>query len=359
MIEIKDWFTGERRLRHRPDSLAGAKLRGASLRYADLRNQVLRGANLQKADLRGALLWNTDLRGADLTDALLGYFDMVEFIDDPGADLTGVNLRGAIYDAQTRWPDGFAPQYSGARLENAPPAPARMAPGPRTFAIGDVHGQTEKLRKLLAKLKALAASGDALVFIGDLIDRGPDSRGSINLVLEQLGGGWPGPVTVLKGNHEAMLLSGLDGDPEFTRDAWFRYGGISTLQSYGVGWQEEEWQGSIPAGHVGFLRSLKTWHRDAHGIYVHAGLHPGQAPEETGEEILLWTREAFYTSDHEWDLPVVFGHTPMYEPPVAMNRQPAWRPMLRTEKIGIDTGAGYGGPLTAVVLPQREFVFVP
>jgi serine/threonine protein phosphatase 1 len=356
-MEIVDWYTGRVLL---GGVGPGANLRGASLRFADLRGADLRHANLEGADLRGALLWNTDLCGARLDHALLGFFEGVEGRYRPGDDLTGANFWNAVYDAATRWPAGSSPHRLGAiEAAHAPTAPPVPAAGFRTFAVGDVHGQAEKLRALLALLHAHAAPGDALVFLGDLIDRGPDSRDVLEVVLAEAQGNWPGPVHALRGNHEAMLLDALDGDPEVVRAGWLQYGGLDTLDSYGgEEWALENWSAHLPPAHLDFFRSLGLWHQDQHGIYVHAGLRPGRQPHETGEETLLWVREKFYASDYRWEKVVVFGHSPRAEPPDGPEAAPRWRPMNRPEKIGLDTGAGHGGPLTAVVLPARDFFLV-
>jgi uncharacterized protein YjbI with pentapeptide repeats len=360
LIDVRDWYTGAARFRYASDVLKDAPLRDARLRYADLRGADLKGVDLRGADLRGALLWKADLRGANLTSALLGFFESVEGRYDSLADLTGANLWGAVYDRNTRWPAGFAPGLRGAvEAEGARARPIITEPAAeqsRTFVVGDVHGHADKLRALLRQLQELARPGDALVFLGDYIDRGPDSRGVIDLALAQMDGCWEGSVTALKGNHEDMLLYCLETDPAFAGRGWFQYGGLETLDSYaGEDWPED-WMDLLPPAHVAFLRGLKRWHQDANGIYVHAGLRPGQAPEEAGDETLLWIREKFYGSDFHWEKVVVFGHTPHYEPLEEDLERPIWRPMNRPEKIGIDTGAGFGGPVTAVLLPERQFV---
>ena len=232
----------------------------------------------------------------------------------------------------------------------------------RTFVVGDVHGQDRMLDRLLPELAACAEAGDALVFVGDYVDRGPDSRRVIDRVLAQQRGGWNGPVTTLKGNHEELMLDFISPSPRYEAEIWLRNGGIETIASYtGEGWTRD-WASRVPGEHLEFLRALKSWHEDENGIYVHAGLRPGQAPEDSDDEVRLWIRERFIDSDYRWPKVVVFGHTPQYEQPadgILNPRELSWRPLQRPEKIGIDTGAAYGGPLTAVLLPEREFFSVP
>lgn len=212
----------------------------------------------------------------------------------------------------------------------------------------------------MAELTTLAAPGDALVFVGDYVDRGPDSRPVVEQVLQLQRGGWNGPVTTLKGNHEVLLLDFLSRRPRYEPGVWLHNGGRETIFSYSGRPEPNSFAGALPAEHLEFYQSLLSWHGDENGLYVHAGIVPGLAPDDCTEDDLLWIRESFIESDYQWDRVVVFGHTPQFEPPTGLTEPSRfnWRPLVRPEKIGIDTGAAYGGPLTAVILPEREFVSV-
>jgi len=221
----------------------------------------------------------------------------------------------------------------------------------RTFAVGDIHGHARPLADLITLLLGRAARGDALVFVGDYVDRGPDSFAAVELVMALKRGGWPGPVTCLRGNHEAMMLDHLAGTGRYDAGLWLWNGGGATLASYGS---------EVPFSHIGFIRGLDVWHEDEHAYYVHAGMRPGLPADGQLEEDLLWIRGDFLEAEYSWGKPVVFGHTPQAAGMVMVG-DPAtqWRPLNEPAKIGIDTGACYGGPLTAVILPEREFVSVP
>lgn len=228
----------------------------------------------------------------------------------------------------------------------------------RTFVVGDIHGHSQKLRRLIPKLKQRAAAGDALVFVGDYVDRGPDSRTVVDQVLELTRGGWDGPVTCLKGNHEELLLDFLAKRSRYEPGLWLQNGGRETIVSYSGKPDPRSFAPALPPDHLTFYENLLSWHGDDNGIYVHAGIVPGLSPADCTDDDLLWIREVFIDSDYEWDRVVVFGHTPQCDrsgPPITEPGQMPWAPLNRPEKIGIDTGAAYSGPLTAVMLPEREF----
>ncbi|WP_263789443.1 metallophosphoesterase family protein [Salinibacter sp.] len=213
------------------------------------------------------------------------------------------------------------------------------------IAVGDIHGCLESLNALLDRLNP--SSDDHLLFVGDYIDRGPDSRGVIDRLLdlrESIS------CTFLRGNHEAMMIDYLDSG---AFSLWRMNGGVSTLQSYLKGEGSEV---HIPAAHAEFVRETKLYHETDDFLFVHAGLRPDLTVEENldrpDEEVLLWERGHLEASGLAWEKPVVCGHTPQPDP------------ISHDKLILIDTGCVYHmkpgmGRLTAVRLPQREFIDVP
>lgn len=219
----------------------------------------------------------------------------------------------------------------------------------RTFVIGDVHGCAGALGQLLEVLRPRAAAWDTFVMLGDYIDRGPDSRGVIDRVLAERDR-WPGSVVALHGNHEQALQEVLTTcADEAYRDWLGAFAGRMCLTSYGLEAAEppETFVAAFPEAHRRFLRELRHWHEDENGIYVHAGVPRGDHPG------FCRVPEAFYWTDstdltYNLGKPVVFGHA----------LQKGGRPLNLSDRIGLDTGCGFGGPLTAVILPEREFVAV-
>jgi serine/threonine protein phosphatase 1 len=205
----------------------------------------------------------------------------------------------------------------------------QQEPG-RLLAVGDIHGRLDLLRKLVRKVAP--TPDDQVVFLGDYVDRGPETRGVIEFLLE-FRQAMPRSV-FLKGNHEAMLLDYLEGR---NRLLYIINGGGVTLASY-----RHCDQGRIPPEHLAFFRDLLPYYETERFIFVHAGLRPGLAPARQNPEDLLWIRQEFLSSDYDWGKTVVFGHTPVETPYFAAGR------------IGLDTGAGHGRALTCCEVRQQK-----
>lgn len=215
-----------------------------------------------------------------------------------------------------------------------------------TYAIGDIHGCCALLDALLARIEAHAASRPhRLVFLGDYIDRGPDSAGVIRMV-SRLHWSDPERVACLMGNHEAMLLEALHSPS--AAQHWLRNGAVETLHSYGVDEAAE-----LPTDVLDWIESLPTLHEDRRRWYVHAGFRPGCEPPDPEVHNRLWIREPFLSEDCDYGRHVVHGHTP----------QMSGRPETRPHRTNLDTAAVYGGRLTAGVFcdaqgPALEFLQV-
>jgi serine/threonine protein phosphatase 1 len=206
----------------------------------------------------------------------------------------------------------------------------------RIFAIGDIHGFLNKLRELMAKIDPDPLQ-DELVFLGDYIDRGPQSKEVIDYVLE-IKEKYPRSVFLI-GNHEFMFLEYLTN----RKEPWtfLLNGGIETVHSYELIGDDPE--ANLPADHYAFFNSLKPYYETEDYIFVHAGLRADVPLQEQTLDDLLWIRREFIESTHDFGKLVVFGHTPVP------------RPLMHHNKLGIDTGAGYGGMLTCVELPSTVF----
>jgi serine/threonine protein phosphatase 1 len=223
------------------------------------------------------------------------------------------------------------------------------------FAVGDIHGCLDLLLALRRRMDdyalALPDYDRTVVYLGDYIDRGPDSAGVIDFLCR-------GPhgderQICLRGNHEQMLLDFL-ADPDIG-PAWLDYinGGRASLQSYGV---EEPASFAamadtaralvekLPPAHRDFLQNLPYWHEIGDYYFVHAGAHPNAALANQKPEDQLWIREPFLSSQHDFGKIIVHGHTIVA------------KPQLTPYRIGIDTGAYWGGTLSAIALHGTEQV---
>lgn len=239
-------------------------------------------------------------------------------------------------------------------------APASLPPGLRVYAVGDVHGCLDQLAALHAAIGADLArpapgpeglARTVVVHLGDYIDRGPDSAGVLARLMTPFavppGAARPEVVNLL-GNHEDLLLGALEGR-RGCADVWLANGGVESLVSWGIPWRTppRRWAALLPAAQLDFLRALPV-RLDLGGYtFVHAGLRPGVALEAQTRADMLWIREPFLSSDAALGAVAVHGHTPEDS-----------RPVLRANRIGLDTGAVLGGPLTCAVLEGDRVGFL-
>ena len=228
-----------------------------------------------------------------------------------------------------------------------------QTPTRQTYAIGDIHGHLDLLRgvhDLVAEDMARHGAGQVL-HVGDLVDRGPDSRGVVEYLRQGIAGGqdW----IVLKSNHDRLFTMFMDdplaSDPGLRSDlSWLhpKLGGGVTLGSYGVPNASDrpiakvhaEALAAVPQEHLDFLTSRPTWHRANGAIFVHAGVRPGIAIEDQAEDDLLWIRKGFLDHEAPFEALIVHGHTAIEAPTHYGNR------------VNIDSSAAYGGPLSVVVV---------
>ena len=209
----------------------------------------------------------------------------------------------------------------------------------RIYAVGDIHGCYDKLLVLMGKID-IDFESDTLVFLGDYIDRGPQSY-EVVAYLADLKQRYANTF-FLKGNHEEMLEKYLSGEDRIT---YLVNGGQQTLESY-MNRPRPEGEPAIPSTHLEFFKSLRIYYETQNYIFVHAGLKNKVPLEKQKTEDLLWIRRRFIESKYDFGKMVVFGHTPLHEP------------LLLPNKIGIDTGAVYGNRLTCVRLPELVFYTV-
>lgn len=207
----------------------------------------------------------------------------------------------------------------------------------RILAIGDIHGCNGLLKRLLDRIR-IDPLADTLIFIGDYLDRGPEVREVIDTLLDLKE--TCSNLICLRGNHESMFLNYyIEGRDE---ELFLNNGGQSTLDSYGISLDEARVRKGFPENHLRFLTSLPLSHETDEYCFVHAGLRPGIALADQSSEDLLWIRYEFIDAGWDFGRTVVFGHTPLS------------KPLLEKNKIGIDTGAVYGGRLTCIELPSRR-----
>jgi serine/threonine protein phosphatase 1 len=231
--------------------------------------------------------------------------------------------------------------------------PAHVEPsvpaGQRVYVIGDIHGRLDLLDDLLDQIREDNAKRDPcsveLVFLGDLIDRGPDSAGVVRRAMVKPA--WADRVVALKGNHEDAMLEALDGNFEMAR-TWLGVGGQAALQSWGLDFGLLE-NGTIedvivaaravvPAAERSWLCRMRTSYQIGGYYFAHAGIRPKVSFDKQTAQDLLWIREDFLNSRNDHGMIIVHGHSISADVEVMKNR------------IGIDTGAYKTGKLTSLCL---------
>lgn len=236
-----------------------------------------------------------------------------------------------------------------------------------TYVVGDIHGNGRALEALLGDLAPSLQAGDTVVFVGDVIDRGPDSRGCVERILRLRERG-PAEVVTLLGNHEQWMLRTRR---DFRRHSWLlAMEALETIRSYSETAAEEirealvragprivtetirlpydRFFDSMPAEHLEFFEGLRTWYRTPDGLAVHGGIRLDGTPvEEQEEDDLVWGPDEF-PEDYSGAEVVVYGHRG--DAVVRPDGQP-W-PRIRMNTIGLDTSAH--GVISAVRLPDRR-----
>ena len=223
------------------------------------------------------------------------------------------------------------------------------------YAVGDVYGQLSQLEAALIAIEKDGGKDAAVVFIGDLVDRGADSRRVIELIISLCDEGRN--FTILKGNHDRMFEWFMESPPRHDPHLlvgmhWFhgRLGGRETMASYGIEIDErrrlfevhKEAVEKVPQAHVDFLKSLKIKHLISDKLFVHAGIRPDVPLDQQSEDDLLWIREDFHAHQDFHSHLVIHGHTAIDSPTHYGNR------------INLDGGAGYGRPLVPMIIEGRQ-----
>ena len=246
------------------------------------------------------------------------------------------------------------------------------------YVIGDIHGYSAQLDRALGLIAADGGAEAPVVFLGDYTDRGPDSRGVLQRLIDGQADGrdW----TCLKGNHDRMFWRFVErGEPHDAHiksgKGWLNssLGGDATLASYGIvptatprfGWDADhrevllEWPSergdldtdglaalareAVPQAHRDFIAGLPLTHRAEGHLFVHAGIRPGVPLEDQAEDDLVWIRDGWLDNEDDHGIVVVHGHTALKRPTHFGNR------------IDLDAGAGYGNPLVPAVLEDGDW----
>ena len=204
-----------------------------------------------------------------------------------------------------------------------------------TYAVGDIHGRADLLCVMLDMIEADAGKRPAkIVFLGDYVDRGPDSAVVVQMLMA--GPRRDGDMFVcLKGNHEDLMVGSVIAGDESAERCWIGNGGAQTVMSYG---------GTVPWAHAEWMNALPVMHEDARRVYVHAGLMPGMDIGENDPETCMWIRDRFLRDGGSWSKHVVHGHTPQWD-----GKPDASKPELLAHRTNLDTAAYHTGVLTAGV----------
>jgi len=236
------------------------------------------------------------------------------------------------------------------------PSKPAIPPGQRIYAVGDIHGRADLLDQLLDMIRRDNAERDdadtRLIFLGDLIDRGPDAREVVARI--RCGVNWATTIALM-GNHEAVMLDILDGQSEML-DQWLRFGGMETLQSWGIS-KDLVGQGTrydvlralreaVTPEERAWLGRLRTNVRIGDYYFVHAGIRPELPLEKQIDDDRLWIREEFLGSRKKYGAVIVHGHSISHDVEQRPNR------------IGLDTGAYLTGKLTAIGLQGQDRWFL-
>jgi serine/threonine protein phosphatase 1 len=209
-----------------------------------------------------------------------------------------------------------------------------------TFAIGDIHGCFEELKSLLDACRKSAGDIEHdFLFLGDYVDRGPASDEVITYLMQEQASN-PSHFRCLMGNHDHMLCLAADrsrSDADLVQ--WWANGGEQTLDAYGL-----DDPSDLPVEHLAWIRALPFQTRDEHRLFVHAGVRPGVPLEAQSMDDMLWIREPFLSSRRWHGALVVHGHTPTA----------TCAPDVQANRVNLDTGACFGGPLTAAAFGSAQ-----
>ena len=253
------------------------------------------------------------------------------------------------------WPDWLG-RRSGPDEASQPAPHGRVPPGSRVYAIGDIHGRHDLLAAQFARIDAHRRQHPVEraieIYLGDYIDRGPDSRAVIDMLVARRESA---EICVLSGNHEQLMLAALH-DPEAVMD-WVRVGAVATLMSYGIAVPPQpdvqrlteavaRLGQTLPASHRAFLEGLEISVVFGDYFFVHAGVRPGAPLSAQRAEDMLWIRGEFLGYQGSFGKIVVHGHSPVSAPDIRANR------------INIDTGAYASGRLTCMVLEGDSIAFL-